>query len=213
MVLAGKPNAGKSSLFNALVGKDAALVSAEPATTRDYLERTIDIDGTPVQLVDTAGLRPTDDSIDAAAQQIGQEQSGQADLVLWCVACDDPSNECAEAATRVATKTDLAPPPGDCLGTSASTGAGLPELRRHLAECARSSGHAPLAPSLSRCRHHVDASLAHLRQAHLLALNEEMPELLALELRLALDDLGAMAGVVYTDDLLDRIFSRFCIGK
>ena len=71
----------------------------------------------------------------------------------------------------------------------------------------------PLAPSLSRCRHHVEACLAHLRQAHSTVLFQEPPELLALELRGALDQLGEMVGAVYTDDLLDRIFSRFCIGK
>ena len=70
-----------------------------------------------------------------------------------------------------------------------------------------------LAPSLSRCRHHVEACLQHLRLAHNLALEEDPPELLALELRGALEQLGAMVGAVYTDDLLDRIFSRFCIGK
>ena len=70
-----------------------------------------------------------------------------------------------------------------------------------------------LAPSLSRCRHHVDACLGHLRQAHAIVLNEGLPELLALELRLTLEQLGSMVGAVYTDDLLDRVFSRFCIGK
>jgi tRNA modification GTPase len=70
-----------------------------------------------------------------------------------------------------------------------------------------------VGPSLSRCRHHVEACLLHLRQAHAVVLNQDPPELLALELRGGLDQLGAMVGAVYTDDLLDRIFSRFCIGK
>jgi tRNA modification GTPase len=99
------------------------------------------------------------------------------------------------------------------LATSALTRAGLHALRELLAERARSHSQPPLAPSLSRCRHHVEACLAHLRQAHAVALFEEPPELLALELRGALDQLGEMVGAVYTEDLLDRIFSRFCIGK
>ena len=74
-------------------------------------------------------------------------------------------------------------------------------------------GHAALAPSLSRCRHHVEACLSHLRTAHNAALFDDPPELLALELRRALEQLGEMVGAVYTDDLLDRMFSRFCIGK
>src|SRR5205807_7026189 len=99
------------------------------------------------------------------------------------------------------------------LATSAQTGAGIGELRRLLAKHARARPVAPLAPSLSRCRHHVQACLEHLRQAHAVALYEEPQELLALELRGALDQLGEMVGAVCTDDLLDRIFSRFCIGK
>ncbi len=214
VVLAGKPNAGKSSLFNALVGLDAALVSAEPGTTRDYLEKAIDVGGVTLQLVDTAGQHATEDAIDASAQRLAKAQSAQADLVLWCSACDDLADE--EQPTdclRIATKADLHPAPAGSLATSVTTGAGLAELRQRLAQAVRSSGHAALAPSLSRCRHHVETCLQQLRRAHALVLNEEMPELLALELRLALDELGAMAGAVYTEDLLDRIFSRFCIGK
>jgi tRNA modification GTPase len=231
-VLAGKPNAGKSSLFNALVGRDAALASAEPGTTRDYLEKLIEIDGVALELVDTAGLGETDQAIEACAQTLGKQQSREADLTLWCIASDEPApnyagshapawepavptpergNE-AQNVWPIATKADLAPAPAGMLATSARTGWGVAELRRRLAQEAAAKVSA-LAPSLSRCRHHVETSLQHLRQAHAIAIHDEMPELLALELRLALEELGAMAGAVYTDDLLDRIFSRFCIGK
>jgi tRNA modification GTPase len=214
-VLAGKPNAGKSSLFNALVGRDAALASAEPGTTRDYLEKLIEIDGVTLELVDTAGLGETDQAIEACAQTLGKQQSREADLILWCIASDEPAPnyEITPNGLPVATKADLAPAPADMLATSARTGWGVAELRRRLAQEAGRAGHTALAPSLSRCRHHVETSLQHLRQAHAMAIHEEMPELLALELRLALEELGAMAGAVYTEDLLDRIFSRFCIGK
>jgi tRNA modification GTPase len=99
------------------------------------------------------------------------------------------------------------------LATSAVSGFGLGLLRSTLAERVAVRSEPPLAPSLSRCRHHVAECLAGLRRAHALVLEQMPPELLALELRSALDQLGQMVGAVYTEDLLDRIFSRFCIGK
>jgi tRNA modification GTPase len=113
----------------------------------------------------------------------------------------------------LATRCDLAPAPPGMTATSAVTRIGLVEVRRLLAERAASRREPPLAPSLSRCRHHIEVCLANLRRAHSLVLEQDPPELLALELRLALEQLGEMAGAVYTEDLLDRIFSRFCIGK
>jgi tRNA modification GTPase len=113
----------------------------------------------------------------------------------------------------VATQCDLAIPPLGRLATSAVTGQGLDDLRELLAERAQAKREPPLAPSLSRCRHYVEACLEHLRKAHNIVLFDDPPEVLALELRGALEELGAIVGAVYTDDLLDRIFSRFCIGK
>jgi tRNA modification GTPase len=221
VVLAGRPNAGKSSLFNALAGAHAALVSPEPGTTRDYLVRRLELGGAPVELVDTAGWHEGANGIGRQAQELGREQAEQADLVLLCLEAGRPADEGEQALLRqpsppvlaVATKCDLAAPPLDLLATSAVTRLGLGELCGLLAERARARRRPALAPSLSRCRHHVETCLIHLRQAHAFALHEEPPELLALELRCALEQLGEMVGAVYTDDLLDRIFSRFCIGK
>jgi tRNA modification GTPase len=214
VVLAGPANAGKSSLFNALAGADSALVSPLAGTTRDYLEATIELDGIPVVLVDTAGEQQTRDVPLASAQSLGREQARQADLILWCEPSDSPTEPPPPIQCwRIATKADLAPPVEDVLSTSSVTGAGLDVLLEQLSRHVRHSGRAALAPSLSRCRHHVETCMQQLRRAHSIVLSQEMPELLALELRLAVDELGAMAGVVYTDDLLDRIFSRFCIGK
>jgi tRNA modification GTPase len=220
VVLAGRANAGKTSLFNALTG-GAALVSPEPGTTRDYLIRRLILDGMPVELIDTAGWHEVGGSIEEQAQALGREQASSADLLLLCVeAGRDPDAEervqleqTASAAIAVATKCDLDTPLFGEVGTSATTGAGLSELRALLAARAKSQVQPALAPSLSRCRHHVAACLAHLREAHRLVLFNSGPELTALELRSALDALGEMVGAVYTDDLLDRIFSRFCIGK
>jgi tRNA modification GTPase len=217
-VLAGRPNAGKSSLFNALSGA-AALVSPEPGTTRDYLVRRLDLDGVHVELVDTAGWTPAACGLERQAQDLGREQTETADLVLLCLEAGlAPDARDAELLGRddvlgVATKCDKSPGRQGLLATSAVTRSGLPALRAVLAERARARQRPALAPSLSRCRHHVDACLASLRRAHANALNEDPPELLALELRGAIDQLGEMVGAVYTDDLLDRIFSRFCIGK
>jgi tRNA modification GTPase len=221
VVLAGKPNAGKSSLFNALAGRPAALVSPEPGTTRDYLVHRLDLGGVQVDLVDTAGRQGGNGTIEKQAQMLGGEQIQAADLVLLCVEAGKPLdetdvtllNERHPPVIGVATKCDLAPAPLGLPATSAFTRTGLEELRTLLAEKARGHAQPALAPSLSRCRHHVDACLGHLRRGHEMALFEEPPELLALELRGALDELSAMVGAVYTDDLLDRIFSRFCIGK
>jgi tRNA modification GTPase len=214
VALTGKPNAGKSSLFNALVGKAAALVSAEPGTTRDYLEATIDIDGVPIELIDTAGLGASTCAIDNAAQGLGQEQAGQADLVLWCVPADtDIEKELPARSILVSTKVDRAPAPVGALPTSALTQQGISQLRARLSAEARRRNHSAMAPCLSRCSHHVEACVQHLQHAHAIVIDESMPELLALQIRLGVEELGALVGAVYTDDLLDRIFSRFCIGK
>jgi tRNA modification GTPase len=220
VALAGKPNAGKSSLFNAL-GRAAALVSPEPGTTRDYLVQRLDLSGIKVELVDTAGLEAGRNGIEGQAQELGRDQLSKADLILLCVPAGiDGTQQERELAARtgvaivvVPTKSDLYPGAKKPLATSAVTREGLNQLRQLLRDRASDFGRPALAPSLSRCRHHVDTALDGLRRAHHLVLEQNPPELLALELRGALDQLGEMVGAVYTNDLLDRIFSRFCIGK
>jgi tRNA modification GTPase len=216
-VLVGRPNAGKSRLFNVLTG-GKAIVSAQPGTTRDYLIGRLELDGANVDLIDTAGRQPPRDPIDADAQSLGRGQAEGADLLLVCVPADAQLNDDDRAHVEaggalLATMCDRAAPPDGRLATSAATGQGLEELRALLAERVRARRAPPLAPSLSRCRHHVEKCLTHLRNAHNAVLFSDPAELLALELRAALEELGALVGAVYTDDLLDRIFSRFCIGK
>ncbi len=219
-VLAGRPNAGKSSLFNALSG-GRALVSPEAGTTRDYLVQRLELHGVELELVDTAGRRRSSHALERQAQELGREQADEADLLLLCVpgatALSEDENElCVRQSPPVlliATMTDKEPAGEGRLATSAKTGDGLDELRLELAERARSWARPALAPSLSRCRHHIAACLEHLRRAHAAVLYSDPAEVLAMELHGALDQLGEMVGAVYTDDLLDRIFSRFCIGK
>lgn len=224
IALVGEPNAGKSSLFNALTGSAAALVSEVPGTTRDYLSARIDLNGVPAELLDTAGWQTATDPIEDQAQQLGREQHHRADVVLWCVpvgseALGAPSGE----VVLVRTKADLLPELGGTRpGTrddreaslvSTVTQQGLAELGERLADIAADQARSPLAPSQARCRAHVASAMAHLRAAHRHSVADDPPELLALALRAALDQIGEMAGAVYTNDLLDRIFSRFCIGK
>jgi tRNA modification GTPase len=221
VVIAGRPNAGKSSLFNALIGRPAALVGSQPGTTRDYLVQRLDLGNTSVDLVDTAGRRVPVDAIETRANTLGREQAGRADLVLLCIAAGDVATadetellrQDRPAVLGVATKCDAGEPASGLLATSSLSGFGLGLLRSVLTERVATRAAPPLAPSVSRCRHHVESCLAGLRRAHALVLEQMPAELLALELRGALDQLGEMVGAVYTEDLLDRIFSRFCIGK
>jgi tRNA modification GTPase len=220
VVLAGRPNAGKSSLFNALAGGVKALVSPEPGTTRDYLAARLNLGGAVIELIDTAGLRPGSNGIEGQAQELGCQQAKLADLILLCVEGGRANDAELQTLTGrqppvigLSTKCDLSRPPLGWLCTSTTTLEGLPALRDLLAERARAHARPALAPSLSRCRHHVARCLDHLRRAHGIALEQDPAELLALELRGSLNELGGLVGAVYADDLLDRIFSRFCIGK
>jgi tRNA modification GTPase len=224
VVLAGRPNAGKSSLFNAIAGGQA-IVSPQPGTTRDYLVQRLTFAGLPpVGLIDTPGRQESAEPIDSQAQSLGRQQTARADLVVFCLEAGAELLPNESAMLRqsnppvlpISTQCDKRPPIGQAalwLRTSAVTGQGLAELKAAIAENLRRRTQPALAPSLSRCRHHVDTALAHLRRAHHIVLFGDPPELLALEVRGALDQLGEMVGAVYTDDLLDRVFSRFCIGK
>jgi tRNA modification GTPase len=241
IVLAGLPNAGKSTLFNALMGREAALVSQTAGTTRDYLRGDLDWQGLAVELSDTAGWEgeqhqdglgytKTENGISEAAQALAEQQWGQADLIVWCSACDlEPAERRAEAQVLerlrrhgrslfvVHTKGDLesaSRPMG--LTISAISGAGLAEL---VAECVgRLAGvgggpSAIIASTAARCRECLSHCRQSLSRARLAAESRMGDELLALEIRDAVEDLGRILGAVYTDDILDRIFSRFCIGK
>jgi len=221
VVLVGEPNAGKSSLFNALLNQPHAIVSEEAGTTRDYLVQPLNLgDDLIIDLIDTAGRQSALTPIETDAQRHALDQTRIAELVLWCVerthllTARPPADLDGRTTLCIATKCDeTALVPEGWLATSAAIGEGIKALREIIAEHARSHAATGLSPSQSRCRHHVDICLGHLRKAHSLVLFEDPTELIALELRLALEQIGELVGAVYTEDLLDRIFSRFCIGK
>lgn len=226
VALVGPPNAGKSSLFNTLLGKSVALVSPEAGTTRDYLTGELLIQGVVIELTDTAGRDTARDVIGTQAQANRRQQLIHADLALFCFEANQglsPEDEAilhslpAQRVMQVATKSDqldAAFSHPNAILTSTLTGAGLATLRFSLAERARAALRpAILAPSLSRCQGHIDRALERLDQAHEWTQRGQRMELVAAELRSALDEVGAMVGAVYTDDLLDRVFSQFCIGK
>ncbi len=220
VVLAGRPNVGKSSLFNALTG-GTALVSPLPGTTRDYLVRRLTLEGTPIELIDTAGWRQAGDGIEAQALALGGEQA-------------EPRRP------GPAVRRDGGRHRSRRRGRPATLGAGGAEgghpvrpgaanmgRRRHQrndrgragrpAGGDRGMGPRPIPVRPGAQREPLPASCGSrpgaLRRAHQMVLFGEAPELVALELRGALDELGEMTGAIHTDDLLDRIFSRFCIGK
>jgi tRNA modification GTPase len=217
----GAPNAGKSSLVNALANQSVAMVGPDPGTTRDYVAVSVCWQNTRLELIDTAGLARAVNPLETQAQELGGREKDAADIIVHCLdASTTPSGLRGHGEkdgpghlVLVATKCDIAAQPTGRLPTSSVTGAGVSQLREILVGCAHNRSRPGLSESFGRCGRHLDLCLEHLRRSHSLVLFEDPMEILALELRSALDELGQVVGAVYTDDLLDRIFSRFCIGK
>jgi len=232
VVLAGRPNAGKSSLLNALVERESAIVSTTPGTTRDVLREHIQIDGMPVHVIDTAGLRESRDEIESEGVRRAQQAIGRADRVLLIV--DDSQTDVDDLNavsgyvpeglpyTLVLNKIDLSGRPegltetgrGAQIALSVKTGDGLSTLRDHLKACMgfRVAGEGTFMArrrhleAIARARQQLQVGQAQLAQ-------RRAGELLAEELRLAQQSLGEITGEFSSNDLLGQIFSRFCIGK
>lgn len=231
VVIAGRPNAGKSSLMNALTGQDSAIVTHVAGTTRDVLRAEIEIDGLPVHLIDTAGLRGTDDVVEQEGVRRAREQITRADHALWVFdAVTDPAAQGLDdawlpaglAVTRVRNKVDLCdrpPATSDTAGgtevcLSAKTGAGVSLLRSHLK--ALIDFHGQAEGDFTARRRHLDA-IARARGALLAARRAlhdgRAGELMAEDLRQAQLALSTITGEFSADDLLGEIFASFCIGK
>jgi tRNA modification GTPase len=211
--ITGPPNAGKSTLINALAERDVAIVSATPGTTRDVLETRVIMGGVPVTLVDTAGLRETDDPVEAEGVRRALARAGDADLVLRLVQAGATAPDPGAAATLlIASKADLGGiGPQGALRISAVTGEGMDALRAELAARARLLTDSAGAPPLTRARHRAALIDAHASLAAAGAAS--LPELRGEDLRLALRAIGRITGHVGVEDILDTVFSRFCIGK
>lgn len=217
VVIAGPPNAGKSTLLNHLAKRDVAIVSPHPGTTRDAVEVRCDIGGYPVLLVDTAGIRDTHDPVEVEGVSRAEGRMKEADLVLWLDPLDEPARanpSDSGPSLAVRTKADLvhARPGGNGLAVSATTGVGIDSLLATLEHRikAAAGGDAALV-TRERHRQALGAALAALSRA--IDAGAKSPELLAEDLRVSATMIGQITGHVGADDVLDRIFSAFCIGK
>ena len=218
VVLAGRPNVGKSSLLNRLIGEERAIVTPIPGTTRDALREPLEIEGVPLTLVDTAGVRDAADMVERLGIERTERELALADLVVVVEEAGQAAPAPAlggEAQTLlVYNKVDLAPqfePPSGAIAVSAKTGQGLAALRSAILAAAgwRATGESVFLASerhlraLEKARRHVEAAQLELARW----------EFFAEELRLAHTSLGEITGEFTTEDLLGEIFSRFCIGK
>lgn len=226
VVLAGKPNVGKSSLLNALTGRQRAIVTQIPGTTRDIVRDHITIDGLPIEILDTAGLRDTDDVVEALGVDMTKEALQEADLVLYIQDISDPTRGEEDLilgqglpVLPVYNKADLDHDdpanllPGPVI--SAKTGQGLEGLAQAIYSKLLGEGGGGQRPLVSNRRHIslLEKTLDSLRQFQEgLALGLSS-DLLVIDLQVAWEDLGRITGQTAEDDLLDEIFSRFCLGK
>jgi tRNA modification GTPase len=236
VILIGPPNAGKSSLFNAMLGRTAALVSEVSGTTRDYLVAPLELEHCTVELVDTAGTEQASSAIGRMAQGAREQAIAFGDLFVLCHAGDGPEPAGTNGPTGVPedahmivvrTKLDLRHHEADSLhfygerrckvfAASSVTGAGLEQLKRAIEDWARGlrrGESSVVASTAARCRLAIDAATRAIGRAIEQVCAASSDELTAMDIRLALDDLSLVVGAVYTDDILDRVFSRFCIGK
>ena len=215
IAVVGPPNAGKSTLINALAERDVAIVADLPGTTRDVLEARIVLAGAPVTLLDTAGLRESGDPVEAEGVRRARLRAETADLLVVAEAPGEMQLEGLPAhgrVLRVATKADLdGASAGAEVAVSARTGAGMAALREALAGHVRALTQAEGPPPLTRARHRaaLQEAVACLERA----LAAPHPELRGEDLRLALRALGRLTGQVGVEDVLDSVFRQFCIGK
>jgi tRNA modification GTPase len=218
LVIAGRPNAGKSSLFNALLGTERAIVTEIPGTTRDAIEAHAVIEGFPFRLVDTAGLRESEERIERLGIEISKRYLETADLILFCR--DSEDDELPDVGKTpvvdVVTKSDLSNRPAGP-HVSIVSGHGIPELRQRLAEVAfgRLLALGDVEPVVTRARHRAALERAVLELDSFWGARESGVDAAAAatHLRAAVTALDDLIGAVTPDDVLDRVFAAFCVGK
>jgi tRNA modification GTPase len=226
IVLAGAPNVGKSSLLNALARRDVAIVSEEAGTTRDVLEVKLDLDGLPIGVSDTAGIREALGKVEQEGIRRTLGRADTADLVVWLVDAAAPATAAppeislkSERTLVVVNKMDLLDSkiipvlPDGAIGISARTGFGLDRLTRRIAAYASARIGSSEAPALTQARHRQQLERCRAPLATFLASPVEEVELRAEDLRRAAHALGRLTGAIDVEDVLGEIFGRFCIGK
>jgi tRNA modification GTPase len=220
IVIAGPPNAGKSTLLNALARREVAIVSPVAGTTRDAIEAHLDLDGYPATLVDTAGLHEAADELEAAGIGRTLERASRADLILWLSAPDAEAplpSTLSAPVIEVRTKLDqvgAAPCDGSStLSVSAVTGEGMAALTARLAETVRACLSGGETALVTRARHRQELSVIADHLARAMRGGDQPIELLAEDLRLAVRGIGRLTGRVDVDEIFDAIFRDFCIGK
>jgi len=235
VVIAGRPNAGKSSLFNSFLKEDRSIVTEIPGTTRDWIEALVSIEGIPVRLVDTAGLRDTGDSVERIGVERSRRLINEANLVLYLidgeqgVTKEDMDFSC-NRRLFVWNKADIAPlreavlpqdfefAANDVVSVSAKTGEGITELTSAVVSLISlleglQQGDMPVSLGTERQKVLVDAACCALEEVIELADREEPLDLIAPLLREAVNSLAEITGEVSTADILEEMFSRFCVGK
>jgi tRNA modification GTPase len=235
-VITGKPNVGKSSILNALLGDERAIVTAIPGTTRDIIQETMTIGGMPIHLIDTAGLDDSDQEIERAGMERARVKIEHADIVLLVLDASLPLDQADHAVAgllahknfiTVINKTDLPSawrpeklasllPSAGTVAVSALNHTGIEQLKQAIARMVGS--HGGISPSdilIANARHRsaLEKTREALEQAAAGLLCERAPELVSIDLHAALDALGEITGRTTAEDMLDVIFSRFCIGK
>ena len=214
VAIVGKPNAGKSTLLNALAGREAAITSEVAGTTRDVIEVRMDIDGLPVTLLDTAGLRDTDDTVEALGVELARKRALAADVRLFLTenGKTDGLGLCPADEDIIAIgKGDLRE--ADGFAVSGKTGAGLDALLARISSVLSERASGALTATRERHRVGMTKALDCLAQARGLLRDDDLSELAAAELRAATTALGSLIGKVDVEDLLDEIFASFCLGK
>lgn len=232
VVIAGRPNVGKSSLFNALLGRSRAIVTEIPGTTRDALEAVIDSGKWPLRLVDTAGLRETDDRIERLGIEVSERYLAHAHVILACAESPEQLGETIDVIARYAsaqiiavrTKADLvanreqSPDSRPNIAVSAETGLGLQDLIETIDEVL-SEKHGEIVPELpilTKARHHhaLTVACSEIEQFLRAWSEENLPATIAsIHLRTAVSSLEELIGAVEVEDVFDRVFSSFCVGK
>jgi tRNA modification GTPase len=235
IAIAGRPNAGKSSLFNLLLRQQRALVTSTPGTTRDYLSEWIDLDGFKVNIIDTAGLREKGSKIEKAGQSSAKKIIDSSDLVLWMIDLTSKSWQDSLKADLISLKKSHNILIGNKIDTIRSlnkTKIANNKFKYYLISCKTQKGITALKSEIvtqikekmpdltsgivvtsARHKQKLQSTIKYLKSSRVKLVNNESPELTALDLRSAINEIDEITGKIYNDDILGRIFSKFCIGK